>query len=81
MLDCATNKLNGKLEDNQAMKINFSLPIAIVHAQHSTDICGQKSVPHENPKETRVRLGGPGWKQPLTVQTKTIWAVDSQGVH
>ena len=36
MLDCATNKLNGKLEDNQAMKINFSLPIAIVHAQHST---------------------------------------------
>ena len=60
MLDCATNKLNGKLEDNQAMKINFSLPIAIVHAQHSTDICGQKSVPYENPKETRVRLSGPG---------------------
>ena len=57
MLDCATNKLNGKLEDNQAMKIDFSLPVAIVHAQHSKDICGQQSVPYENPKETRVRLG------------------------
>ena len=60
MLDCATNMLNGKIEDNQIMKINFSLLVAIVHAQHSTDICGQKSVPYENPKETRVRLGGPG---------------------
>ena len=60
MLDCATNMLNGKIEDNQIMKINFSLLVAIVHAQHSTDICGQKSVPYKNPKETRVRLGGPG---------------------
>ena len=60
MLNCAISMLNGKLEDNQIMKINFSLLVAIVHAQHSTDICGQKSVSYENPKETRVRLGGLG---------------------
>lgn len=57
MLDCATSMLNGKLEDNQIMKINFSLPVAILCMHSTAQIYAARNQSHvKTPKRLELNL-------------------------